>query len=205
MITIRKPDMVISIGNAYWAEKLADEEGNPAYAKTEGTQSIKSIGVANNKSSTQVWASGVLYEVSEQTSDAQLTVSALELPHEWLKSMKGVETAEGVDALMFESIDDEGKEFAFGYTVFYKNGKKLFKWYPRCRLTEHNPSYDTRTETPDEKPQSYTVVAMPLNGILSVTYDQCLLAEGDTAIEEDTFFEKVIYSKEQASALVPTP
>lgn len=192
-ITIKHPDYFLSVGNVYYAKRDKDLDGTYTYGTTEGTESIKSVGVSITSDTQEVWASGILYEYVQQKSNAQLTVDALQLPPEWVDEMLGVQTHETNTALTYETVKDQGGEFAFGVVFEYASGKKVYKWFPRCKLTENNFTVQTRESgTPNPQQRSYTVVAFPVKDMLVATYDQSKVAEGEM-LTEDEFFAAVIF------------
>lgn len=187
---IQHPDYEISVGNAYFAD-ITVAEGVTTYGQPVGVESIKSVGITKQKAEQTVYASGITYNYSSRKTGSQIVVQALQLPADLVRKYlgKAVSTNKGFS---FEQTSDNLPEFAFGYTTEYSNGDKVFKWFPRCKLIDHNPTSETATETPTEPDKSYTILAMPVNKLIEVEYDQSQVATGKVPFTEAAFFTDVI-------------
>lgn len=187
---IQHPDYEVSVGNAYLAD-ITTNQGSRTYGQPVGVESIKSIGITKQKAEQTVYASGITYNYSSRKTGSQLAVSALQLPPDFVRKYlgKAVSTNKG---FAFDQTSDDLPEFAFGYTTEYSNGDLVFKWYPRCKLIDHNPTSETATDTPNEPDKSYTILAMPLNKLIEVEYDQSQVAAGKMPLTEAAFFTDVI-------------
>ena len=185
-IAIRKPDYWVSVGNAYFYDD--------AMTAPEGVNSIKEIGISEDKAEQKLYGSGIVYEVVSQTTSTQITVTAIQLPEEWTNKYLG-RTIDG--AFNMQTVTDRLKEFSFGYTVEYSDGKKIFKWFPRCQMTLADETIATRTADPVDPQRQYTIVAMPTaEGVVRVSYDQQQVTEGEAALTEDEFFAQVLVNLE---------
>lgn len=183
---INKPDYWITVGNAYFWD---DEMEAP-----EGVSTIKQIGVSEEKAEQKIYGSGVVYEVVSQTSSTQIDVDAIQLPTKWVDRYQG---REGDGAATEQKTTDRLKEFAFGYTIMYSGGDKIFKWYPRCQLTSADETISTKTADAVDPSRKYTIIAMPTDKqVVNVTYDQSKLTEEEreTMLDEDAFFKQVVHS-----------
>ncbi len=178
-----KPDYWISVGNAYFS----DAEGKEVVS----VPSIKQIGIKEDKAEKKLFGSGKVYEVISQTSSTQITVDAIALPQDMVLKYQG-RTTDG--AASEQKTTDRLAEFSFGYSVSYKSGKKAFKWFPRCQMTQADETVSTTTDDVTEPNRQYVITAIPLdNNVVRVEYDQTLEKEGKE-VKEEQFFSKVLKS-----------
>lgn len=190
-ITIRKPDYWVTVGNAYFFDDTMDA--------VEGVSSIKNVGISEDKAEQKLYASGNVYEVVSQTTSTQITVDAIQLPAEWTNRYLGRTV---VGAANEQKTTDRLAEFAFGYTITYSNGDKIFKWFPRCQMTTADETIATKTNEAVEPQRQYVIVSTPLEtGVTRVEYDQSL-EKGEKKLDENTFYSAVRKSAEEVNALV---
>lgn len=199
-IEILHPAYEMTVGINYFADHNTETD---TYDTPVGVDSIKSVGVTKQKADLEIWASGMLFEYSTQKTGTQLVVDALQIPSNMVNKYLGKEVEGGFS---YDSVDDRPPEFAYGNVTEYSNGKKVFTWYPRCRLIEHNPTSQTRVGgTLNEPAKSYTILALPrANGLIEVEYDQNNVTTDDVLTEE-TFFSSVIKDKETKPTNPTTP
>ena len=188
---IKHPDYEITVGNAYFAG-FTESSGTRSYDDVVGLEAIKSVGITKQKAEQTVYASGITYNYTSRKTGSQITVNALEIPADLVRKYLG-KTVSSKKGFAFDQTSDVLPEFAFGYSTEYSNGDQVFKWFPRCKLIDHNPSSETATESPVEPDKSYTILAMPYNKLIEVEYDQ---SQVDTTtkvpLSEETFFTQVI-------------
>ena len=196
-IAILHPEYEITVGNAYFADTATEEAGVKTFDTPKGVESIKSVGLTRQKAETTVYASGITYAYTSKKTGSQIAVSALALPGDMVRKYLGqaVSTNKGFS---FEGTDDKLPEFAFGYSTEYTDGKKVFKWFPRCKLIDFNPTSATATDSTPEPDKSYTILALPYSKLIEVEYDQHQVDPTKVPLTEDAFFAAVIASKEDA-------
>lgn len=188
---IKHPDYEITVGNAYFGS-FTESGGTRTYDDVVGLESIKSVGITKQKAEQTVYASGITYNYTSRKTGSQITVNALEVPADLVRKYLG-KTVSTKKGFSFDQTTDILPEFAFGYSTEYSNGDKVFKWFPRCKLIDHNPSSETSTESQVEPDKSYTILAMPYNGLIEVEYDQSQVdTTSDVPLSEETFFTAVI-------------
>lgn len=195
---IKHPDYEITVGNAYFAG-FSESAGTRSYDDVVGLEAIKSVGITKQKAEQTVYASGITYNYTSRKTGSQITVNALEIPADLVRQYLG-KTVSTNKGFSFDQTTDILPEFAFGYSTEYSNGDKVFKWFPRCKLIDHNPSSETATESPVEPDKSYTILAMPYNGLIEVEYDQSQVdTTSDVPLPEETFFTAVIDKVDHAT------
>ena len=190
-IEIRKPEYWITVRNAYFKDEKMQA--------TEGVSSIKKVGVERSRAESTIYGSGLAYDMTSQTTSAQISLDAIELPNEWVTRFLGRETKNGY---IIESADDRLVEFSFGYTTEYSNGKRLFKWFPRCKMTEVSDEIETKSDDNVEPVRTFVIVALPNEeGVISVQYDQNSSdVKEESMLKEEDFFSKVIKSASEIPA-----
>lgn len=183
-ITKQKPDYWVSVGNAYF--------GSLDAAEVISVPSIKQIGIKEDKAEQKIYGSGIVYEVVSQTTSTEVTVDAIALPQKLVNEYLGRTV---VGAANEQKTTDRLKEFAFGYTITYASGKKIFKWFPRCQMTSADETIATKTSDAVDPNRQYVIVSMPLDtNVVRVEYDQTMEAEEAKMVTEDEFFSKVCKS-----------
>lgn len=179
-----KPDYWVSVGNAYFGDLETGE--------VFSVPSIKQIGIKEDKAEQKIYGSGIVYEVVSQTTSTEVTVDAIALPQKPVNEYLG---RTSVGAANEQKTTDRLKEFAFGYTITYASGKKLFKWFPRCQMTSADETIATKTGDAVDPNRQYVIVSMPLDtNVVRVEYDQTLETEEAKMLTEEEFFSKVLKS-----------
>lgn len=179
-----KPDYWASVGNAYFGDLESGE--------VISVPSIKQIGIKEDKAEQKIYGSGIVYEVVSQTTSTEVTVDAIALPQKSVNEYLGRTI---VGAANEQKTTDRLKEFAFGYTIMYASGKKLFKWLPRCQMTSADETIATKTGDAVDPNRQYVIVSMPLEtNVVRVEYDQTLETEEAKMLTEEEFFSKVLKS-----------
>lgn len=192
MVTIKHPDYIVSVGNAYFADRTVAENGTVTYGTVEGVDTIKSIGISKQKAEQKIFASGRVYKFQSKKTGTQLSTNVVALPAAMLRKLQGkaVSTNKG---FAFEQSIDNPPEFAFGYTREYSSGLKVFVWNPRCQLTSADITVDTSSEQPTDPSYPYVIITMAdAAGMIEVEYDQSEVVTGKKPLTEDEFFAVVI-------------
>ncbi|HZW98209.1 MAG TPA: major tail protein [Bacillota bacterium] len=192
-IVVHKPAYRITVGKAYFADynAVADTFSSDVVA----VESIKEIGIALEKSSSTIYASGITYDTTNQKTGEAISIDAVQLPIDLVSKYLGESsTSQSADkGLTYVKVNDKSPDFAFGYSVEYSDGKKLFKWYPRCKLITADETVATRDESAADPSASYEVIAMPKDKVISFKYDQSLVDPLYVPHDEAKFFSSVVY------------
>lgn len=189
-IPILTPDYELTVKEAYYAF------GAEAPV---GVDTIKSVGLAEQRATGTVYASGkVLKQISRQNA-SQLTVGATALPATFKRRALGRagSTNGGFSAA---TSDDIPVEFAFGYASEYSSGLQRFVWHPRCTLVSADKNVETKKDGAEDPNSSYVIMAVPYatgNGI-EIAYDQSEVVAGKVPLTAAEFFAAVITDLDNA-------
>lgn len=192
-ITAKRPPRKETVGSQYicfnkgsngeWSETF-DEE-------VEKTSVVKSVKVSENSETTDVYASGEVYD-SETTSGAtQIEVEVVAFDVDTLAKMRGDKVGE--NGSIIKGGNGTRPYFAYGKVVKLKGGKVRFEWYPKCKLAENSDEVSTREDKSAEMNDTITINAYafePDGG-------KCLVVDTSSkkypaGVTEEKFFAKPI-------------
>ena len=164
---------------------------------------ITKLGISGNATTFDKWASNQLIISITRNTKYNLTFDLAGINQIIVDKMQGISRKMGI------SFDDanpkEFPKFAVGVVFPLNDGTKKARWYPRCKLTPAEESYQTLTEEMDIPDQQYIVEALPLLYNKNTKID---FWDGDetnktSGVTIDQFMEKVICDKSQLESLVP--
>lgn len=181
----------------------SDTDGEiPTYeADIYSQTNITKLGIAGNSSTFEKWASNQLIVSITRNTKHTLTFDLAGLSQEVLDKMLDVQRKKGI------SIDTanprELPTFAVGVVFPLNDGTKIARWYPRCKLTPAEESYQTLTEEMDIPDQQYVVEANPLlhNKATKVDFWDGDESNQTTSVTVEDFLSKVICDESQIEAL----
>lgn len=191
-ITILTPDYDLSVLEAYYAFNGVSPG---TFEAPVGVNTIKSVGLAEQRATGTVYASGgILKSISRQNA-SQLTVGATALPIAFKRRALGRAISANV-GFSSNKTGDVPLEFAFGYATEYSSGKQVFHWCPRCTLVTADASVETKTDGAENPNSSYVILAMPF-GVgknIEIVYDQSEVVANKVPLTGAQFFAAVISS-----------
>lgn len=187
----KKPFRRVSVGAQYMC--FGDPTDNiPFEADVIKNETVTSIETTEGGSSTNVYASGKIYDVDKAGQAPTLKVENVAFDPVDLARAKGQRRA---GAFTVSGQFDEGEHFAYGIVYRKKGGHYRFVWYPRCTLTESTDSAKTMDDNgpSSDNPQS-TIQTLPFDdaGEYRIAYDTDMVLEGETPLTEAEFFESVL-------------
>lgn len=162
---------------------------------------ITKLGIAGNSSTFEKWASNQLIVSITRNTKHTLTFDLAGLSQEVLDKMLDVKRKKGVS--IDTSNPKELPTFAVGVVFPLNDGTKIARWYPRCKLTPAEESYQTLTEEMDIPDQQYVVEATPLlhNKATKVDFWDGDVSNQTTSVTVEDFLSKVICDESQIEAL----
>ena len=169
---------------------------------------IRTLGITPAVTEQEIWASGILFDYINQTSGADIALTAVALPANLLNELSGADQQSG---FVFNRVNDLEKEFAFGYWGENRDGTLVFYWHPVCKLAPGEETKTTRQNDPPDPQKNYSIKVMPFGsgdegGVWRVRYDQAeARAAGQVPLTVEQFFSKVIYRKDQIPAPISVP
>lgn len=158
-IVSSKPSYWITVRDNYWCF-LESEDGAARLYENTVYQSpvVKSIGITGTVAEGNIYASGIVYDYTRQVQGAEIALDAVALDHFLVDKATGATTDGG---FVYDSSNDIGKEFAFGYYIEQRNGEYVYYWHPRCLLTANDETVETSTDSAVDPTRSFTIRALP--------------------------------------------
>ena len=203
-IKTKKPPIKESVGAQYICFNTMSEENewtNQFEEEVEKTASVKTVTVTENAESTDVYASGEVYDADSSTPTTDVEVEVIAFPAETLAKMRGDNVDEG--GLVLSGGRGIRPYFAYGKVVKMKGGKARYEWYPKCKLSENSDETKTREESFSEQTDTITIKAYPFDdeGNIKAMVDSTM-ENFPVGLTEEKFFSKPVLTKEDLSVAV---
>lgn len=201
-IKSKKPAMKQTVGAQYVcfanAETPGDYDGTYE-SDVEKTEVVKSVKVTENSESSDVYASGKIYDSDTPMTSIDVEVSVIAFPDDTISRMRGDTVEEG--GLILSGGKSERPLFAYGKVVELKNEKYRFEWYPKCKLTENSDDIATSEEKSSEQTDTIKIRAYPFDAAGNIT---CRVTESTApaGLTEEKFFMKPILTDAELTAAV---
>ena len=195
-IPLKHPSYFRTCLNSYFAKTTTVAPGANAYAVPFASDGIKKVGIAEQRESKTITASGKVFKITSKHSLTNLGIDAILLDPEFKRWALGhISDANG--GLAAHKSTDQPVEFAFGCVFEYENGLLVFRWYPRCILSNGDETVSDPGTSAVDPSNSYTVVAMPYGtgDAIAIEYDQSLVLSTKNPLTEDVFFATVATSE----------
>lgn len=164
---------------------------------------IVKLGIAGNSTTFDKWASNQLIISITRNTKYTLTFDLAGLDQVILDKMKGSVREKGV--AFNNSNPKEFPKFAIGVVFPLNDGTKKARWYPRCKLTPAEESYQTLTEEMDIPDQQYVVEALPLlfNKNTEVDFWDGDETNAVSKVTVEDFLKQVVCDETQLETLAP--
>lgn len=200
----KRPPRKETVGAQYmcFATPGEDDEWSGQYeADVERTATVKSVSVTENSESTDVYASGEVYDTDQAAAADSIEVEVIAFPIDTLAKARAATVDEG--GLIKDGAPKTRPFFAYGKVVLMKNGHFRYEWYPKCKLTENSDETATREESPSEQNDTFTISAYSFDAEGNKkTYVDSTAANFPEGITEDKFFAKPILTAEDLAAAI---
>lgn len=158
---------------------------------------VKTISVAPDSSSKKIYASGGIYDTTVNVRGATITLDVVALG-EALGLTAAGSTVNGATA--YDVQLPQLPEFGLGYVCEDSDGKEVYYWHPRCKLTPSDEEHNTSDDSDIDPSVSATVECMTTDeGIWKMRYFTSK-ATG-TAKTSDEFFGATPYTAAELEAL----
>lgn len=201
-INNKRPPRKETVGAQYVCFSTPGEDGEwtgEYETDVERTAVVKSVEVTENSESSDVYASGEVYDTDMSVAADDIAVEVIAFPEDTLARMRAATVDTG--GLILDGANRTRPFFAYGKVVKLKNGYERFEWYPKCRLKENTNSTATSEASPAEQNDTITISAYSFDdkGNKRAYVDSSTenFPEGMT---EGKFFEKPILTKEDLAA-----
>lgn len=163
-ITSKKPPRKETVGAQYVCFDTMTEDGawtEVFEADVEKTDVVKSVKVTENAETSDVYASGKVYDSDTDTATTDIEVEVIAFPDSTLAKMRG--DVVDVGGLILSGGNGVRPYFAYGKTVKMKGGKYTYEWYPKCKLVENSDESKTSEGKPEEQNDTIKIAAYPFN------------------------------------------
>lgn len=186
----------------FMSDKHDTQQELPKYEDEVTSQTnITKLGIAGNSSTFEKWASNQLIISVTRNTKYTLTFDLAGINQMILDKMQDIQRKKGIS---FDSADPkEFPKFAIGAVFPLNDGTKKARWYPRCKLTPAEETYQTLTEEMDIPDQQYVIEALPLlfNKNTKVDFWDGDLTNKESKVTIDDFMSQVICDETQLSLL----
>ncbi len=201
-ITSKRPPRKETVGAQYICFDVMSEEGewtDEFETDVERTATVKSVSVTDNGDSSDVYASGEVYDTDDAPAASTIEVEAVAFPADTIARMRAATVDEG--GLITDGATKSRPFFAYGKVVKLKNGHFRYEWFPKCRLTENSDETSTREESPAEQNDTITIAAYSFDEYGNKrTYVDSTTKNFKAGITEEKFFAKPILTPADLTA-----
>lgn len=191
-INTKKPAMKQTVGAQYmcFADATEDKEYDGTYeADVEKTEVVKSVKVTENSETSDVYASGKIYDSDSPMSSIDIEVSVIAFPDDTISRMRG--ETKGTSGLILAGGNSERPFFAYGKVVKLKNGKSRYEWFPKCKLVENSDDIATSEEKASEQTDTIKIRAYPFDAAGNIV-SKVTESTAPAGLTEEKFFAKPI-------------
>lgn len=191
-IKTKKPPMKQTVGAQYLCFANADESGgyDGTYeADVEKTEVVKNVKVTENSETSDVYASGKVYDSDTPTSSIDIEVEVIAFPDDTISRMRG--DTVGTSGLILSGGNSERPVFGYGKVVLLKDGKCRYEWYPKCKLTENSDDIATSEEKASEQTDTIKIRAYPFDAEGNIV-SKVTESTAPAGLTEEKFFAKPI-------------
>ena len=201
-IKTKKPARKQTVGAQYlcFANKTDPGEYDGTYeTDVEKTEVVKSVKVTENSETSDVYASGKVYDSDTPMTSIDIEVEVIAFPDDTISRMRGDTVGSG--GLILSGGNSERPFFAYGKVVKLKNGSCRFEWYPKCKLTENSDDVSTSEEKASEQTDTIKIRAYPFDAagnIVSKVTD----STAPEGLTEEKFFAKPILTDADLAAAI---
>lgn len=203
-----KPAYELTVYSAMLAfiEKMLDT-GSPQWEKDADSTNalvrkmpvIKTLTVTPDAATKKIYASGIVYDTTNQVKGATASLGLVALPREVLDKALGTH-AKG--ALSYDKTNQQGLEFAFGYYCENSDGSLVYYLHPRCKLVLGEEEHNTSDDSDIDPEVTYDVEIMPTTeGVWRIRYYTADVGSGKKPLTMEEFFGALPYTVAEIEAL----
>ena len=150
---------------------------------------VKSVKVTENSETSDVYASGKIYDSDSPMSSIDIEVSVIAFPDDTISKMRG--ETKGTGGLILAGGKSERPIFAYGKVVKLKNGKSRYEWFPKCKLVENSDDIATSEEKASEQTDTIKIRAYPFDAEGNIV-SKVTESTAPAGLTEEKFFAKPI-------------
>ena len=199
-ITEKKPSTKYTVGAQYICFNEAEWSSSSYESSVIKLPTVVDIDIADNADSYESYASGEVYDADTVILYKDITVTQLVFPEEVLAQMRGDTVDEA--AILSGGIKTR-PFFAYGVPIIKKDGTKLLRWYPKCKLTSNTDKTATSTDSHSDQTDSITIRAYGFDTSQNQEIGLLTSVTGYSGVTEEAFFAEPILTAAAAKALKP--
>ncbi len=200
----KRPPRKESVGAQFicFAQPGEDGEWTGLFEEdVERTAVVKTVTVTENSESTDVYASGEVYDTDTSVAADDIEVEVVAFPADTIARMRAATI--GTGGLVKDGAPKTRPFFAYGKIVMLKNGNFRYDWYPKCKLKENSDEVATREESSSEQNDTITISAYGFDAEgHKKNYVDSTMESFPEGITEDKFFGKVIVTDEDLASAI---
>ncbi len=167
----------------------------------ERTAVVKTVTVTENSESTDVYASGEVYDTDTSVAADDIEVEVVAFPADTIARMRAAKI--GTGGLVKDGAPKTRPFFAYGKIVMLKNGNYRYEWYPKCKLKQNSDEAATREESSSEQNDTITISAYGFDAEgHKKNYVDSTMESFPEGITEDKFFGKPIVTDEDLASAI---
>ena len=201
-INNKRPPRKETVGAQYicFATPGEDGEWTGEYeTDVERTAVVKNVEVTENSESSDVYASGEVYDTDMSVAADDIAEEVIAFREDTIAKMRVATVDAG--GLILDGANKTRPFFAYGKVVKLKNGNVRFEWYPKCKLKENTNSAATSEASPAEQNDTITISAYSFDKEGNKrAYIDSSTANFPEGMTEEKFFAKPILTKEDLEA-----
>lgn len=203
-IKTRKPPLKETVGAQYVCFNTPDENGQWTETfeeSVEKTEVVKSVKVTENTGTTDVYASGKIYDTDTRQPSTNIEVEVVAFPADTLAKARGDEVTK--NGLILSGGKSIRPFFAYGKVVKNKDDSERYDWYPKCKLAANTDDAATGEETFSVQTDTVTIVAYQFDAKenIKVSLDSSMKAFPE-GLTEEKFFSKPILTDDDLTTAV---
>lgn len=148
---------------------------------------VKTLRVSPNESNKEIYASGIVYDVTSQIKGSEAGLTAVALPRVFLDWALGSGVKKSVS---FDLAKPVKPEFPVGYWCDNSDGSRVYYYHPRCKLLQTgNQEHKTSDDNDPDPSVDYSLRLMPTEeGVWRVRYYTANVEQGKVPLTPEEFF-----------------
>ncbi|MFA6718333.1 MAG: major tail protein [Prevotella sp.] len=199
-----KPSIVITVGAQYICLDTPDKDGSWTDKYAEEVTKLPTVVSAEVKDTTDsydAYSSGNVYDTDTDVLSEEISVENIAFPAQLVAKLRGDTVDSGI--IMSGGLRTR-PWFAYGIPIINKDGSKLLRWYPKCKLTDNDDKTETSEDKHKDQNKTLTIKAYQFNDAADIKVEMDTSDEAAKMVTEDTFFAVPLTTFDAAKALETT-
>lgn len=203
-IAQNKPALIVTVGAQYICMNTPAVDGS--WTDTFETEvsklpTVVSVEVKDTTDSYDAYASGKVYDTDTDILSEEISTENIAFPAQLVAKLRGDTVDSGV--IMSGGLRTR-PWFAYGVPIINKDGSKLLRWYPKCKLTDNDDKTESSEDKHKDQNKTLTIKAYQFNDAADIKVEMDTSDEAAKMVTEDTFFAVPLTTFAAAKALETT-